>query len=334
MLNRLIGFFILVASFAVAWMMMEFNLFTETPVVLEAPGIVYKIRPGSSLAPVARDLQKKGVISSALLFRLLARRHNLANTIKAGEFRLKQGMVPLELLNLFVSGKVIQHSLTLVEGWSFKQVMAAIRANPILKQTLEGLDDKLIMERLGYADQHPEGRFLADTYHFPAGTTDIAFLKRAYLALSKVLDNEWLKREKGLPFKRPYEALILASIVEKETGKASERPTIAGVFVRRLKKGMKMQTDPTVIYGMGDRYKGNIRRRDLREDTPYNTYVHKGLTPTPISMPGLDSITAVLHPAKGKALYFVAKGDGTGSHYFSATLREHNNAVRKYQLKR
>ncbi len=335
MIYRLIGFFILATSFAVAWMMMEFKQFSETPLSIAQPkGITYEIEPGTSLGLVARDLGQQGVISNALLFRLLARRHDLAGKIKAGEFELSQGMLPLDLLNLFVSGKVVQHALTLVEGWSFKQVMAAIRANKILKQTLEGLDDKLIMERLGYPDQHPEGRFLADTYHFPAGTTDLAFLQRAYQALSKVLESEWLKREEKLPLKQPYDALILASIVEKETGKASERPTIAGVFIRRIRKGMKMQTDPTVIYGMGDRYKGNIRRRDLTEDTPYNTYVHRGLTPTPISMPGLDSIRAVLHPEKGKALYFVAKGDGSGAHYFSSTLREHNNAVRKYQLKR
>ncbi len=334
MLYRLIGFLILVASLFAAWMMMEFNQFIETPVAIGETGLTYKIEPGSSLGPVARDLEQKGVISNALLLRLLARKNNLASKIKAGEFEVQPGMTPLDLLNLFVSGKVIQHSLTLVEGWSFKQVLTAIRGNTILKQTLEGHDEKVIMERLGYAGQHPEGRFLADTYHFPTGTTDLAFLQRAYRALTKVLEREWLKREKKLPLKSAYEALILASIVEKETGQASERPIIAGVFVRRLNKRMKLQTDPTVIYGMGERYNGNIRRRDLREDTPYNTYVHRGLTPTPISMPGIDSIKAVLHPAKGKALYFVAKGDGSGSHYFSATLREHNNAVRKYQLKR
>jgi len=333
MLYRIIGFVVLLSSFAVAWLMMEFNQFSDTPVTISDDTTVYAIQPGRSLGPIARDLESKGVLSDALLFRLLARKHGLGNKIKAGEYKLKPGIKPLDLLNLFVSGKVIQHSQTLVEGWTFKQVVVAIQSNKKLKQTLEGLDVDVIMERLGYAGQHPEGRFLADTYHFPSGTTDLSFLKRAYQAMEKVLSDEWGKREKTVPLKDPYEALILASIVEKETGQAKERPTIAGVFARRLRKGMKLQTDPTVIYGMGDRYKGNIRRRDLRENTPYNTYVHRGLTPTPISMPGVDSIRAVLHPEKGKALYFVAKGDGSGSHYFSATLKEHNRAVRKYQLK-
>jgi len=219
-----------------------------------------------------------------------------------------------------------------VEGWNFKQMRVAIAGQQALEQTLVELSDQEIMQRLGYADEHPEGRFLPDTYHFPKGTTDLAFLKRAYQAMQGLLDAEWEQRDPGLPLNSPYEALILASIVEKETGLASERPEIAGVFVRRLKKGMKLQTDPTIIYGMGESYKGNIRRRDLKQDTPYNTYLHKGLTPTPISMPGADALHAVLHPKEGKSLYFVAKGEG--SHQFSKTLVEHNRAVRKYQLKR
>jgi UPF0755 protein len=186
------------------------------------------------------------------------------------------------------------------------------------------------MERLGYPGEHPEGYFYPDTYHFQGGTTDVVFLEHAYQRLQSVLEHQWEKRNKNLPLQSPYEALILASIVEKETGKAEERPMIAGVFIRRLAKGMKLQTDPTVIYGMGVSFKGNISRRDLVTDTPYNTYVHAGLPPTPICMPGEAAINAVLHPADGKALYFVAKGDG--SHYFSATLEEHNIAVRRFQL--
>ena len=187
------------------------------------------------------------------------------------------------------------------------------------------------MERLGHAGEHPEGRFLPDTYHFPKNLTDVAFLKRAYDAMTQTLAREWEGRAVGLPLKTPYEALILASIVEKETGLASERQAIAGVFVRRLNKGMRLQTDPTVIYGMGDRYKGNIRKSDLQEDTPYNTYRRFGLPPTPIAMPGRDAIHATLHPDDSKNIYFVSRGDG--SHHFSATLEEHNNAVIKYQLK-
>ena len=219
-----------------------------------------------------------------------------------------------------------------MEGWNFKQVLAAVSGHEALKHTLKGLTDGEIMARLGHPGEHPEGRFYPDTYKFPRGTTDAAFLERAYQSMSRLLAEEWGKRDPDLPLKTPYEALILASIVEKETGVADERSEIAGVFVRRLRKGMKLQTDPTVIYGMGDNFKGNIRRRDLKQDTPYNTYVHTGLPPTPISMPGSAAIRAVLHPAPGKSLYFVARGDG--SHYFSKSLAEHNRAVRKFQLKK
>lgn len=334
MFYRIIGFLVLVLSFAVAWLMFEYNQFTESAISINDGSSIYTIENGQSLGSIARNLEANGVVSNGFMLRLLARKHGLSSQLKAGEYQLTTGLKPLELLTLFVSGRSVQHSLTLVEGWTFKQMLVAIRDNKILIQTLEGLDGPTVMTKLGYSKQHPEGRFLADTYFFPRGTTDLSFLKRAYRSLEKVLAEKWVTRSSKLPLKTPYEALILASIVEKETGKAEERPTIAGVFVRRLKKGMKLQTDPTVIYGMGARYKGNIRRRDLRQDTPYNTYVHKGLTPTPISMPGRDSLHAVLHPEKGKSLYFVAKGDGSGSHYFSATLKEHNRAVKKYQLNR
>ena len=231
-----------------------------------------------------------------------------------------------------VVGDVISHRFTLVEGWTFRQVLAAIGENETLRHTLEGLPEKEIMRRLEYPGERAEGRFLADTYQFPRDSTDLALLARAYDAMQTFLQAQWRNREPGLPLKDPYEALILASIVEKETAVAAERPQIAGVFVRRLQKGMKLQTDPTVIYGIGEKFDGNIRRRDLTRDTPYNTYTRNGLPPTPICMPGRAAIEAVLHPAPGKTLYFVAKGDGT--HYFSATLEEHTRAVRKYQLRK
>ncbi len=241
-------------------------------------------------------------------------------------------MTALQLLQQMVDGEVIQHTLTLVEGWSFKQVMVALRAHHAIRATLQGLTAAEIMSRLGYAGQHPEGRFFPDTYHFPKATSDIEFLRRAYSAMAERLEQEWVAREPDLPLKSAYEALILASIIEKESAVSAERAEIAGVFIRRLNKGMRLQTDPTVIYGMGEAYDGNIRRRDLRHDTPYNTYTRKGLPPTPIAMPGGEAIHAALHPASAESLYFVARGDGT--HYFSATLEEHNRAVRKYQLKR
>jgi len=332
MLNRILGILIIAVSFAIAWLMMDFNQFADGPMNLPTEGVNYTLDPGTSTASLARDLTELGYLDKPLYFRLLARWEDLAHKIKAGEFQIPAATSPRQLLNLLVSGKVTTYSLTLVEGWNFKQMRVAIAGQQALEQTLVELSDQEIMQRLGYADEHPEGRFLPDTYHFPKGTTDLAFLKRAYQAMQGLLDAEWEQRDPGLPLNSPYEALILASIVEKETGLASERPEIAGVFVRRLKKGMKLQTDPTIIYGMGESYKGNIRRRDLKQDTPYNTYLHKGLTPTPISMPGADALHAVLHPKEGKSLYFVAKGEG--SHQFSKTLVEHNRAVRKYQLKR
>jgi UPF0755 protein len=226
----------------------------------------------------------------------------------------------------------VQHALTIIEGWTFKQLMAAVRRHQALTQTLAGVEEQEVMSRLGLEAMHPEGWFYPDTYHFPKGTTDAEFLRRAHQRMTTFLQTAWEKRDKDLPLDSPYQALILASIIEKETGVPSERSKIAGVFIRRLRKGMRLQTDPTVIYGMGERYDGNIRRRDLVTDTPYNTYVHKGLTPTPIAMPSGMAIEAALHPEDGTALYFVATGDG--GHHFSNTLEAHNEAVRKYQLKR
>jgi len=217
----------------------------------------------------------------------------------------------------------------LIEGWNFKQALEAVRGHPMLVQTLpKSMSTEQLMNRLGYSAEYPEGRFFPDTYLFPRGTTDVDFLKRSYERMQKVLAEEWENRSENLPIKTPYEALILASIVEKETGVPEERTQVAGVFVRRLQKGMKLQTDPTVIYGMGDKYKGNIRKKDLTTDTPYNTYTRPGLTPTPICLPGRAAINAALHPADGKSLYFVATGNG--GHTFSETLQEHNKAVAKY----
>jgi UPF0755 protein len=330
MLHRILGIGIIVASFLAAWMLLELRQFSDTPLQVPAEGVNYMLAPGTSFGVMAKDLEQRGLISSALYFRVIARLDDKAHKIRAGEYHIAPGTKPGQLLDQMMSGKVISYSFTLVEGWTFQQVLEAVRGQEALQGTIENLTPEAIMERLGHAGDHPEGRFLADTYHFPRGTTDLALLQRAYGEMEKFLQQEWEQRQGNLPLRTPYEALILASIVEKETAVAEERPRIAGVFIRRLRIGMKLQTDPTVIYGMGDSYDGNIRRRDLSENTPYNTYVHGGLTPTPISMPGRDAIRAVLHPAQGKSLYFVAKGDGT--HYFSATLQEHNKAVRKYQL--
>ncbi|MBL3600954.1 MAG: endolytic transglycosylase MltG [gamma proteobacterium endosymbiont of Lamellibrachia anaximandri] len=332
MLQKLFGILIFVLSILCAWGWMEYENFVEKPLHLPAEGVRYNLEPGTTMRRLSAELAQQGLLERPLFLRLLARWSHQADQLKAGEYHIPEGTRPEGVLKILTSGKVVQYALTVVEGWTFKQMMAALNRHEAIKQTLTELPDGEIMGRIGHPEQHPEGRFYPDTYHFPRGTTDEAFLKRAYRQMEKVLAREWEGKESGLPLKSPYESLILASIIERETGLPSERPLIAGVFVRRLQKRMRLQTDPTVIYGMGDNYDGNIRRRDLKTDTPYNTYVHAGLTPTPIAMPSGEAIHAALHPAVGKALYFVATGDG--GHYFSATLEEHNKAVRKYQLKR
>ncbi len=312
---------------------MDFQHFANSPLNLSKNGTYYMLEPGSSVTTLASDLKALGVLKKQFYFRMLARWEGQASQLKAGEYLLTADMTPRTLLNLIVAGRVVNHTLTLVEGWTFRQVMQAVNQNDLLKHTInDDLTDEEIMQRIGHEGEHPEGRFFPDTYHFPRGTTDIAFLQRAYNAMDRFLQLEWERRDVGLPLMTPYDALILASIVERETGVPQERPEIAGVFVRRLQKRMRLQTDPTVIYGMGEVFDGNLRRRDLKAKTPYNTYTNYGLPPTPIAMPGADAITAVMHPAGGSSLYFVARGDG--GHQFSETLEKHNKAVRKFQLKK
>ncbi|MCG6937049.1 MAG: endolytic transglycosylase MltG, partial [Gammaproteobacteria bacterium] len=237
------------------------------------------------------------------------------------------------LLDNMVAGKVVQHDITLIEGSSFRQLLETIHKAPIITKQLENLSDEEIMKRLGHAGEHPEGRFYPDTYYVSRGVTDTDLLNRAYTVMQQTLEAEWQRREDDLPFKSSYEALILASIVEKETAVAEERPLIAGLFINRLRKKMRLQTDPAVIYGIKN-FDGNIRFRDLRNDTPYNTYTRNGLPPTPIAMPGRESINAVLHPDKTDYLYFVAYGDGSGRHVFSTNLKDHEKAVDQYQRKK
>ena len=305
--------------------------FLSTPLKLPENGLNINVEHGSNLTRVSRELAEQGILSRPRYLVWYAHWISHANKISVGEYHLDKGTTPKMLLTQLVEGKVIQYSITIVDGWTFAQAMEVVQNNPYLIHHLEGLDTDTIMARLGYAGQHPEGRFMPDTYYFPRGTTDIAFLVRAYEAMHTYLENAWKTRDVGLPLQSPYDALIMASIVEKETGQESERRAIAGVFERRLLKHMRLQSDPTVIYGMGDNYKGNIRRRDLRSDNAYNTYQHGGLPPTPIALPSRAAIDAVMHPGEGDALYFVSRGDG--SHQFSATLEEHNAAVIKYQLK-
>jgi peptidoglycan lytic transglycosylase G len=301
-----------------------------TPIV-SSREVDVEIPPGESLRMVAAHLHAQGVLPHPEDLVLLARLRGDADAIRAGEYLVEPGTTVATLLELLKSGKVVMHSLTLVEGWTFTQVFTSVEADPSLMHTLRGLDAAAVMSKLGHAGQSPEGLFYPDTYQFPKGTSDAAFLKRAYQALQEHLSAAWQARSAGLPYKSPYDALIMASIIEKETAQPAERGEIAGVFVRRLQKGMKLQSDPTVIYGLGSLYHGKITYKDLRAETAYNTYTRYGLPPTPICMPSLASIRAALHPTPGDALYFVARGDGT--HQFSATLKEQTAAVQKYQIK-
>ncbi len=290
----------------------------------------YVVKPGTSLRAFARQLQKRDVLPEAYTFVWLAYLSGHSRDLKAGEYRFRKGITAGEILDQVVAGRVAEYPLVLIEGWTFRQFLETLKNAPKLKQTLAGLSDREIMKRLGHPGVHPEGRFYPDTYYYSSGQTDLIILARAFEKMQQRLQMEWESRARDLPFKTPEEALTLASIVEKETGKADERRLIAGVFISRLRKRMRLQSDPTVIYGMGRAFDGNLRLKDLRKDTPYNTYTRWGLPPTPIAMPGGESLAAVLHPAETRALYFVSRGDG--SHAFSETLQEHNNAVVKYQL--
>lgn len=313
------------------WLIYDIRQFMSEAMTIPEGELVIKVDQGSNLTRIAYQLHRQNIISKPRYMIWYARWTSQASKIHIGEYKLEAGATPLSFLESIAKGEVVQYSITIVEGWTFKQLMAVLNDNEYIEHTLNALSNDQIMLKLGYGGEHPEGRFMPDTYHFPRGIKDQDVLTRAYQSMHKYLATSWEERDVGVPVKSPYEVLILASIVEKETGLASERPAIAGVFSRRLIKRMRLQSDPTVIYGMGDRYKGNIRRRDLKSDNPYNTYRNFGLPPTPIAMPGREAIDAVVKPMEGTALYFVAKGDG--SHYFSATLQEHNNAVIKYQLK-
>lgn len=287
---------------------------------------------GSTPTGLLNRLQAEGVIKDAFWLRLYWRFNLADESLHSGEYRMTPGMDAQALLALWQRGEVVQYSVTLVEGWNFRQVRAALGKQTKLEQTLAGLSDTELMSKIGHPDVLPEGRFFPDTYRFVRGMSDAELLKQAYKRLDEVLNEEWAKRAADVPYSDPYQALIMASMVEKETGVPQERGQIAGVFVRRLQLGMLLQTDPTVIYGLGERYNGKLTRALLKEPTPYNTYVISGMPPTPISLVGREAIHAALNPVAGRSLYFVARGDG--SHVFSADLDAHNAAVREFQLKR
>lgn len=305
--------------------------YAKSPLHLAPEAQEITIKPNSGLKSIANQLVAQQVIPSAFPFIILGRLLGKEPYLQAGDYTLNKNINPYQLLLSLNHGKATQGSITFIEGKTFKQMREKLTKNDAVKTTIQGLSNVEVMRVVGKGEKHAEGLFFPDTFYFDRGTADIVLLKRSYEKMQSKLTAAWATRAPNLPYKNSYEALIMASIIEKETGKASERPMIAGVFLNRLRIGMRLQTDPTVIYGIGDKYDGNIRRKDLMTDTPYNTYTRDGLPPTPIAMPGLASIEAAVHPEKTKALYFVGKGDG--SHEFSNTLVEHNRAVAKYQLK-
>lgn len=305
-----------------------FAWFAYSPVALRHSPLDFTIEPGSGMRQVARQLTEAGIDTWPPALVLLARVTRQANGIKAGSYEVETGVTPLSLLDKLTRGDTSQAELALIEGWNFRQFRAALDRHPDLRHDSTGLSDSEILARIGADAPHPEGQFFPDTYLFSRRSSDLDLLRRAHHQQKKVVQREWEKRSEGLPFRTAYEALILASIVEKETGQASDRPLIASVFINRLRSGMLLQTDPTVIYGLGPAFDGDLRKRDLTTDTPYNTYTRPGLPPTPISMPGVAALRAALSPPSTEYFYFVAKGDGSSS--FSRTLAEHNRAVARY----
>ncbi|HKS14197.1 MAG TPA: endolytic transglycosylase MltG [Pseudomonas sp.] len=322
---------LILAGLALGWSAWKINSTLEQPLQVTQERLL-DVPTGTNPNRMFYRMEADGLLKDALWLRLYWRFNMINVPLHTGEYRLTPGMTVEDLFEVWRRGEVVQYSMTLVEGWTFRQVRTALARHEKIRQTLDGLSDSEVMDRLGHTGVFPEGRFFPDTYRFVRGMSDVELLQQAYMRLDEVLAQEWAQRTTDLPYRDPYQALIMASLVEKETGVPQERGQIAGVFIRRLRLGMMLQTDPTVIYGMGERYNGRITRGDLREPTPYNTYTNAGLPPTPIAMVGREAIHAALNPATGSSLYFVAKGDG--SHIFSDDLDAHNSAVREYQLKR
>lgn len=322
----------LIAALAAAVLVltMQVNRFLDTPINVESTGAIFEIRPGMPFGQISSALAAQGIIDQPTLFRLYARIVDKAGSVHAGEYQIDQGTSPKELLDMFVAGDVRLYSFTIVEGWTFRELVDALNGDSLVVKSMVYEDWPGLLESLDAEASHPEGLFLPETYRFPKGTSDIAVLRQAYELMQETLEAEWDARAPNLPVTSPYEALVLASIIEKETALAAERPRIAGVFTRRLEQRMRLQTDPTVIYGIGEDFNGNLTRRDLRTDTPYNTYTRSGLPPTPIALPGRAAINAALNPAPGTEIYFVATGLGDGSHKFSNTKAEHDAAVQEY----
>ena len=322
---------VLLAAVAVAVAAGGYALwYLTTPIVVARLPLEFEVAPGASFRTTAQKLEEQGILVGRYQFEALARVLERASDIKAGSYELTAQVTPLGLLDKLTRGDVTQGEVKVIEGWTFRQMRAALDASPVLRHDTLGLTDAEVLAKLNAPEPHPEGLFFPDTYLFSKGASDVRVLRRAYDAMRRRLAQEWEARDPSLPYKSPYEALIMASLIEKETGRAGERDRIGGVLVNRLRVGMLLQVDPTVIYGLGERFDGNLKKSHLQADGPYNTYTRAGLPPTPIALTGHASLRAALRPAKTDALYYVARGDGTSA--FSRTLEEHNRAVRKYQL--
>lgn len=326
---RLIKWLLVLLLLAVAAAGGAFYYYANSAIALQQSPLAFDLKSGSSFRSAARQMADAGAIGDPQWFVLLGRLMGDPTQIKAGNYEIESPITPLQLLRKITRGDYTQVAVTFIEGWTFQQIRKTLDDHEGVRHDSQGLSDRELARRVGVPDEMPEGWFFPDTYYFSKNASDIAILRRAHRLMQSQLTRLWDKRAGSLPLHSPYEALILASIVEKETGRASERGMVAAVFVNRLRIGMRLQTDPTVIYGMGETFDGNIRKRDLTTDTPWNTYTRSGLPPTPIALPGMASIQATLNPAATKALYFVARGDGTSQ--FSNTLEEHNAAVTKYQ---
>lgn len=303
--------------------------FLTTPVTVDEEGLVYEITPNKTVGQVANELHERGVIEHPTLFKWMARIKGKSDDLKAGEYLIKPGTSSEDLLEQFTTGRVMQHKFRVGEGWTFYEVLDAAAKDPKLTHKITSKNAAVVAKQLGMSTSHPEGWLYPDTYYFTKGASDVDILKRAYRKMQLELDKQWLDRDKNLPYKTPYQALIMASIVESETGLSAEHRRVSGVYVRRLKKDMRLQADPTVVYGLGQDYEGPLKRSKLKVHTPYNTYMVNGLPPTPICMPSKAAIHAAMHPAPGDELYFVATGDG--GHQFSRTFAEHSAAVSRYR---
>lgn len=324
-LKRITLLALVAASLFVGW----FAYHVQDPVQIPITPYELSIKPGSSLRTVAKQLVGAGALHDAWSFILLSRLMGYSSSLKAGDYELAESISPWQLLKRVTNGDVNQSEIRFIEGWTFSQLRKTLNENPALQHDTAGLTDFQVMQLIGASETMAEGLFSPDTYYFVRGNSDVAILKRAYHAMQNNLNTAWAGRATNLPLTDSYQALILASIVEKETGRESDRANVAGVFINRLRIGMRLQTDPTVIYGLGDKFDGNLRKKDLLTDQEYNTYTRSGLPPTPIALPGMASIRAALNPAKTSSLYFVAKGNGES--HFSSNLTDHNRAVSKYQ---